>query len=516
MVATPEELMTGEIELNARLIQEKYEAARARGFYRTGDLFSGCGGLTLGFDRAGYRCITSLEINDDARRSHELNFLPRARGAYRAYADITQTEPEAAVAHIEGLDPERCVDIIIGGGPCQAFSRLGRAALWKLAKKKYAHYDDPRAHLYEFYLKYLASLLPLAFVMENVREIGKFSQKNVAHEIAETAEQLGYTTRYAILNSVWFGVPQLRERLIIIGIHKSLDLEPQFPVIKHEYDLPVGYSTSRAGTGRADVLPPHDYYVDHYDIEDRLESCITARMAFEDLPVITHHLDGRCGRGRPRNTEEELEYRADVSNAYIREMREWPGFESGGNSSSGHVIRYTPRDYETFRRMPHGGEYPDAVQTAEQIFLERLRQEGERRGRRINRNSRLWLEIRRNTVPPYRVDHFPNKFRKMWPDEPARTVPAHLGKDSYSHIHFDNEQARCISLREAARLQSFPDAFRFAGGMNSQLTQIGNAVPPLLSHAIASTLKQTLDRALQQTNLVIASGRLPIQQSLRW
>jgi len=95
-------------------------------------------------------------------------------------------------------------------------------------------------------------------------------------------------------------------------------------------------------------------------------------------------------------------------------------------------------------------------------------------------------------VPPYPITKYPNKFRKMWPDHPARTVPAHLGKDSYSHIHFDSDQARCVSLREAARLQSFPDGFVFPGTMNHSLKQIGNAVPPLMAHAIASELYKGL------------------------
>jgi DNA (cytosine-5)-methyltransferase 1 len=108
------------------------------------------------------------------------------------------------------------------------------------------------------------------------------------------------------------------------------------------------------------------------------------------------------------------------------------------------------------------------------------------------------MRIYKETVPPYKVHRYPNKFRKMWADQPARTVPAHIGKDSYSHIHFDSNQARGISLREAARLQSFPDAFQFHGSMNSQLTQIGNAVPPLMAFAVAKCLRADLVSAWQE------------------
>ena len=83
----------------------------------------------------------------------------------------------------------------------------------------------------------------------------------------------------------------------------------------------------------------------------------------------------------------------------------------------------------------------------------------------------------------------------MEADQPARTLLAHLGKDSYTHIHYDSTQARTISVREAARLQSFPDGFVFCGTMNPAFRQIGNAVPPLLAKAVAATVLSQLTRA---------------------
>jgi DNA (cytosine-5)-methyltransferase 1 len=476
------------------LMVEKHAAAHRRGYYHLADLFSGCGGLTLGFDRAGFRCVSAVEADGDARQSHRTNFAGRVpEGQYAIYDDIVATSPADAVRHLHPLAPERCVDVIVGGPPCQAFSRLGRAALWDLAGKANAHHDDPRATLYERFLVYLATLKPLAFVIENVKEMGRYGSKNVAHEIAATTETLGYTTRYAILNAVWYGVPQLRERLVIIGIHRSLNLAPRFPAIRFAYDLPPGYATSRAGTGKVEVLPPHDYYVDHYEKVDELLPGVTAAAAFADLPPITRHLDGGRTHEEPQRLGEMVKHMEGVREPFIYEMRDWPGFKSDG-SSSGHVIRFTPRDYEIFRRMPHGGMYPDALRIAEEIFQERLSAEEERLGHPIPKGSPspLWLELRRRSVPPYKGDSFPNKFRKMWSDQPARTVAAHLGKDSYSHIHYDSDQARCISMREAARLQSFPDAFAFSGSMNAQLRQIGNAVPPLLAFAVAEQLRCTL------------------------
>ncbi|MGT4666045.1 DNA cytosine methyltransferase, partial [Enterococcus hirae] len=154
-------------------------------YYRTADLFSGCGGLSLGFDRAGFHSVTAVEFDDDARASHEINFSNRiSDGQYRAYGDITKITPEIAVSHLGNRNIEDKVDIIIGGFPCQAFSRLGRAALWRLAGKKNAHIEDPRATMYEYLIQYVNSLKPLAFVIENVKEIGNFNNKNVAYELA--------------------------------------------------------------------------------------------------------------------------------------------------------------------------------------------------------------------------------------------------------------------------------------------------------------------------------------------
>ena len=479
---------------------EKLIRAEKRGYFKTADLFAGCGGLSLGFHRAGFKSSCAIEINHEAKSSHHNNFSQDPGGRYASFSDIRKTSPEEAVAHLmDDCSAEEAIDIIIGGPPCQAFSRLGRAALWRLADKDFAHAEDDRATYYEDYLRYVHHLKPIAFVMENVREIGKFAGRNIAEEISVTAENMGYVVKYSLLNSVWYGVPQLRERMFIIGIRKELGVIPSFPKIQYSYDLPVGYSTSSAGKAIKEVLEPRDHFFDHADIVACPLPAITVAEAFADLPKIFHHLDGRAGKGYKRNVLGETKY-ADTGSRYSNEMRNWPDFKAG-ESFTGHIIRYTPRDYETFRRMPHGGMYPEALETAIKIFYERLEEFRLRTGRDLLESDPEFEQLWTATVPPYKVNRYPNKFRKMWPDHPARTVPAHIGKDGYSHIHFDSEQARCISVREAARLQSFPDAFRFAGTMNKQLTQIGNAVPPLLAFAVASNLSVSLKSALKPNNV---------------
>ena len=175
-------------------------------------------------------------------------------------------------------------------------------------------------------------------------------------------------------------------------------------------------------------------------------------------------------------------------------MRTWPGFANHAGLAD-HVIRYLPRDYDLFARLNPGDQYPEAWKHAHDMLRERIDALAAR-GVKIRPGSDEYQALHRAIVPPYDAGKFPNKWRKMWRDQPARTLMAHLGKDSYSHIHYDSAQARTISVREAARLQSFPDGFVFRGTMNPAFRQIGNAVPPLLAQALAEEIRRTVGQAL--------------------
>jgi DNA (cytosine-5)-methyltransferase 1 len=144
--------------------------------------------------------------------------------------------------------------------------------------------------------------------------------------------------------------------------------------------------------------------------------------------------------------------------------------------------------------MKPGDEYPEAYALAQRLFEAALR---DRRRRKSPFSATAKRELRASYVPPYDPHKFPNKWRKIERDKPARTLMAHLGKDTYSHIHYDSDQARVISVREAARLQSFPDGFVFAGTMNPAFRQIGNSVPPLLANALAISLMRTLGLGME-------------------
>lgn len=474
--------------------ERKLKAAFKRGYFRTADLFAGCGGFTLGFHRAGYRCVVAVEENEAARSAHEANFKPLAPRTYTSYSDITNVTSFDAVAHLARSRRQKrdAIDIVIGGPPCQAFSRLGRAALWDIAGEKHAHADDPRATLYEHLLSYVEDLRPIAFVMENVPEIGRFGGTNIAEEIALAAGDLGYDTRYALLNAAWYGVPQFRERMVIIGIRRELAIVPSFPDRTHDWELPSGYATSRAGNGSKPVVEPHDHYVDHSGRVARVHRARTVGQAFRDLPTIREHLTAAPNKQLIRDPLRQASYAAPAS-GFSHEMRTWPDFQSNGKCT-GHVIRLTPRDYRLFRAMRPGDMYPDALAIAQRLFREALQRRAAA-GHLLRARTREWKALKKAYIPPYSATRFMNKFRKMALDEPSRTVPAHLGKDCYSHIHPKSDQARTLSLREAARLQSFPDAFLFCGSINDRFTQIGNAVPPMMSFAIATHLRQQLRSA---------------------
>jgi len=359
---------------------------------------------------------------------------------------------------------------------------------------------DPRSNLYLRYLHYVTQLQPVAVVMENVPDVINYGGHNIPEEICEVLEDLGYECRYTLLNAVFYGVPQMRERMILVGVARELRVQPAFPTPTHFIELPPGYGSLRKVALRTLMQDSHksgagNHLVPPPAADPHLPKFVSAQEALEDLPPITVHLEGKLKKA-PRRFDTLARYRPVEPGPYARMMREWPGFENTEGVLD-HVIRYLPRDYEIFRRMRPGDQYPQAHRIALRIFEER-RAFMESLGFPMDESSPFYKRLRVQSVPPYDPGKFPNKWRKLEADQPARTLMAHLGKDSYSHIHYDSEQSRTISVREAARLQSFPDGFVFAGTMNPAFRQIGNAVPPLLAWRVAETLRETLQAGLSK------------------
>jgi DNA (cytosine-5)-methyltransferase 1 len=472
----------------------------AGGRPRVMDVFAGCGGLSLGFAAAGCDVYSAVEFDSLAALTHATNFHKNLNGeAFELHSrarDIIDTEPIALLEQqYPGSDAVRAIDILIGGPPCQAFARVGRAKLREVDEHPQAFAMDPRGNLYLRYLHYVRELEPLAILMENVPDALNWGGHNIAEEVSEVLDGLGYITRYTLLNSALYGVPQMRERMLLIAYRTELGIEPRFPVATHYVDLPAGYGGTRAVALKhiqAGLLFTH-----HYEAAPPsgtgLRPAVTAEGALDDLPPITKHLNGEMPRGTRRFTS-RAEYREDFEpNAFMLAMRQWPSFESPGWVTD-HVIRSLPRDYPIFRAMEPGDQYPEAHKVAIRLF-ETRKAELIRTMQLDPSDTQAVDNLRASMVPPYDVGKFPNKWRKMEADAPARTLMAHLGKDSYSHIHYDSRQARTISVREAARLQSFPDGFSFCGTMNPAFRQIGNAVPPLLAKSLGERMAADLQEA---------------------
>lgn len=286
----------------------------------------------------------------------------------------------------------------------------------------------------------------------------------------------------------------MRERMFLVAIAKPLAKQVVFPKPTHWIDLPKGYSDTRKVALQTVNSSEKTHFVPFdSQIKGRLKPAITAKDALNDLPILDSHLIGDVSRA-PRRDRDPLKYRRVTPSAYGEIMRGWKS--GGAEAVSDHVIRLQPRDFPIFRMMKPGDEYPQAHALAEQLLHKKLADFALKHGKAPSKNSKLYKEFEKQTVPPYDVSKFPNKWRKMEAGAPARTLMAHLGKDCYSHIHYDSLQARTISIREAARLQSFPDQFKFSGPMGAAFRQIGNAVPPLLAKAIGHCLFKTLvDRA---------------------
>ena len=482
--------------MTRRTIQEKLSRLRNGGRPRVLDLFSGCGGLSLGFSAAGFEIAAAIENDPTAAASYGTNF--HADDPLHADdRDIISTAPTQLVRTLQLGRVAEAFDVIIGGPPCQAFARVGRSKLREIDAHPEAFRHDPRATLYSPYLRYVKSCRPLAILMENVPDVMNFGGHNVPEEVCEVLENLGYVSAYGLLNSAFYGVPQTRERMFLIAYHREVADDVTFPAPTHWVDLPRGYEGSRRVAlkllSSGDLFAEAHSYIDPPVATNVLPPAVTAEEAIGDLPKIKARRLMRKGvlkRGA-RRFDSAIPYDETSSiSEYARLMKSWPGFEAGDGIYD-HVIRYLPRDYPLFARMKEGDQYPEAHRLALKMFKEKLSKLA-KSGVVIELGSSEYEEIRRSIVPPYDAGKFPNKWRKIARDHPVRTVMAHLSKDGYSHIHYDNAQARTISVREAARLQSFPDGFVFVGAMNQAFRQIGNAVPPLMAQAIATEIMKTI------------------------
>lgn len=449
------------------------------------DLFSGAGGMALGFEAAGARGIAAVEIDHAAAATFGNMFPDTIVLGGPERGDLSRWEP----ANL--LDEVGRPDLVVGGPPCQGFSRIGRAKLRSLdaeAHARKAGYTE-RNDLYQVFRDVVREAEPLAFVMENVPAMRELGGVDVAYRVARELATCGYNVRYFLLNSAWYGVPQQRWRLFFVGFKSELGMRavPEAPVRTHvcQPDLPEGVT-----------IPDDPWMVWGGDIptDPEARAALGCWEALQDLPRRTGHLDGESP------SECSLPLQHEPMPWVQRHMRNWPGRPATG-PVGGNWYRSTPRDYPIFREMAHGDRYPEALSIAHRLYHSRLGALRES-GKAPRPGTKALEQLRASMLPPYRNDAFDDKWRKLIPDQPAWTVTAHLARDGYSHIHYSSAQARTLTVREAARLQSFPDSFEFSGNFGDAFRQIGNAVPPLLARAVAEQVLTQLASLLESDRAV--------------
>lgn len=363
--------------------------------YKFVDLFAGCGGLSCGIEQAGFTPWFVNEIVDTFcntyKRNHSLpddhyfvgdiNLLNKRIDEYKELlSDIT---------------------LVCGGPPCQGFSMANRQRIL----------DDPRNQLYKAYLTFLSQVRPLFFIMENV--------KGMANKIVEIKQNfkdyLGedYLFDYKLLKAQDFGVPQNRERFILIGNRKGIE-----PAIIFE------------------------------EIYKNKRSPFVLRDALEGLP----HLEARKVKGA-KDIEDELSGFTERDFSYPD--TDFYHFINGDKIVKklyNHKNRYNnERDIEIYSRLPQGA------------------------------NS---LHESIADIMPYkrRNDIFKDKYFKLDENQICKTITSHMKFDCNMYIH--PWEARGLSPREAARIQTFPDDYIITGAQNMWYAQIGNAVPVKLAKAI--------------------------------
>lgn len=390
------------------------------------DLFAGCGGLEDGFLQSGYyediaavewlkpqvntlvaRLKTKWNVSDAEHRVMHFD-IQREEELFGGWND-----EEFGTG--KGLDyfvnKANGIDIIIGGPPCQAYSVAGRV------RDNNGMKDDYRNYLFEHYLSVVNRYRPKVFVFENVPGILSAAPDGtpITDHIREGFEKIGYEIidelRDAKVNASDYGVPQKRERMIIVGIDKRRYTNPQY--FLHKF---------------------YKEYLPTYKVNHK----VTVREAIGDLP--------RCSANWDENSHA------------LKKSHNSPDC-----NLTWHVPRYhNLRDMDTFRILAEDVESGKREYDSKKI-------------------SELYEKKVGSKSPIHR-------YHVLEPDLPSTTIIAHLYKDGNRFIHYDSTQSRSITVREAARLQSFDDDFDFVGSQGNAYQMIGNAVPPKLAKEIAKAV----------------------------
>lgn len=435
------------------------------------DLFSGCGGLALGFEKAEFDIVAGIELVPAAVKTISYNLCWRyGRRETHICGDIKKID---GTVFNDKIGEEGCV--VIGGPPCQAYSMAGRGKLHSLGEER-ININDPRGYLYQDFLRFVFAMDARGVVMENVPESVNFGGRNIPQIVCEELENKGYIAYWTILNAADYGIPQVRERVFVIAIKKDEKKSINLPIPTHRNKIDINTKYQR----RFESYKKYKNFKMPIDAKEAKNTWVTVGEAFSDLPKLFPTFDSKY-RMIPLNIE--MSYETEIKNSYQELMRNWYGKKN--NFVSGNAFRKNVRDFQIFARMKQGDNYIDASKIADEIFNSELELYGYKEG------TEEYDKLKKEIVPGYDRNKFENRWQKLNETKPSHTIIAHLSKDTYTHIH--PWEPRGISVREAARIQSFPDDFYFDCSMGEAYRQIGNAVPPLLAFAIAKSIKNTFE-----------------------
>ena len=358
------------------------------------DLFAGAGGLSLGFEQAGFDISAAVEIDPIHCATHEYNF-PHSTAVCASVVDLSGDE----IRRRAGLGTQD-IDVVFGGAPCQGFSLMGKRSL-----------SDPRNLLVSHYVRLVQDLAPKYCVFENVKGLTLGKHAQFLTELISALDQAGYSVLqpYRVLNAADFGVPQDRHRLFLIAARSDLAL-PEYPTASKEQ--------------------------------------VTTRDAISDLPDADGFAALQFG--------DEVPARWSTGSDYAKRLR---GLLVDGSDFS-HPRAFTADLLSSSARTEHS-------ELSKQRFLDTAPGKTEP----VSRFRKLPLDGRCNTLRAG-TDSARGAFTSPRPIHP---------------IH-----PRVITVREAARLHSYPDWFRFHATKWHGFRQIGNSVPPLLGRAVGAQILRAM------------------------
>ena len=374
------------------------------------DLFAGAGGMTLGFEQAGFDVLASVEMDPIHCATHKFNF-PFWSVLCKSVVETTGEEIRysSAIGDTE-------IDVVFGGPPCQGFSIIGKRIL-----------EDPRNSLAFHFVRLVLELKPKFFVIENVPGMALGESRNLLLEVINKFKTNGYDVKenYQVLNAACYGVPQNRDRLFVLGCRQGLHL-PSYPL---QITKPVRSKSNIFGWGVPDSP--------------------TVWEAIKDLPDVEHYPELYKQDWAVAEFDKPNDYSGQLRNLWLIE------------DDYSYQRRHNPKILTSSLRTRHNLES-------------------------VSRFA---------ATPPGKTEPI-SRFYKLDPEGICNTLRAGTARNRGSFtsarpIH--PFVPRCITVREAARLHSYPDWFRFHATKWHGFRQIGNSVPPFLAKSVASEIIKALD-----------------------